>query len=93
MLYSVSTAHPLIDTSLISCTDTLMNPSAALMSTVEDVCDTLKESPGPALADIINCVLRACGCNESVDADSAIDWDGVVDALDNFTEALKQVRQ
>jgi cohesin complex subunit SA-1/2 len=70
-----------------------MNPSAALMSTVEDVCDTLKESPGLAIADIINCVLRACGCNESVDADSAIDWDGVVDALDYFTEAVKQVRQ
>ncbi|KAH9167093.1 hypothetical protein EDB89DRAFT_2245915 [Lactarius sanguifluus] len=45
---------------------------------------------GAAQAELVNCILRACGCNDSVNQDEAIDYDGVVDALDNFTEALKQ---
>lgn len=72
--------------------DAIMNPSAALQSTVEDFLDSLKESPGAAQAEIVNCILRACGCNDTVNEDEAVDYDGVVDALDNFTEALKQVR-
>jgi hypothetical protein len=70
-----------------------MNPSAALQSTVEDFLDSLKETPGAAQAELVNCVLRACGCNDTVNEDEAVDYDGVVDALDNFTEALKQVRR
>ena len=70
-----------------------MNPSAALQSTVEDFLETLKETPEAAQAELVNCILRACGCNDSVNQDEAVDYDGVVDALDNFTEALKQVRQ
>lgn len=70
--------------------DTLLNPSAALQSTVDDLCESLQQTPEAALAEMINCILRACGCNESVDSDSVVDWDGVVDALDNFTESLKQ---
>ncbi|KAH9974267.1 hypothetical protein BGW80DRAFT_1436857 [Lactifluus volemus] len=68
----------------------IMNPSAALQSTVEDFLDSLKETPGAAQAELVNCVLRACGCNDTVNEDEAVDYDGVVDALDNFTEALKQ---
>lgn len=74
------------------CKDAIMNPSAALQSTVEDFLDSLKETPGAAQAELVNCILRACGCNETVNEDEAVDYDGVVDALDNFTEALKQVR-
>lgn len=73
-------------------TDAIMNPSAALQSTVEDFLDSLKETPGPAQAELVNCILRACGCNDTVNEDETVDYDGVVDALDNFTEALKQVR-
>lgn len=40
----------------------------------------------------MNCILRSCGCNDSVNADEVLDYDGVLDALDNFTEGLKQVR-
>lgn len=72
-------------------TDAIMNPSAALQSTAEDLLQTLTETPGAAQAELINLILRACGCNDSVDADEALDYDGVVDALDNFTELLKQV--
>jgi cohesin complex subunit SA-1/2 len=72
--------------------DAIMNPSAALQSTVEDFLDSLKETPGMAQAELVNCILRACGCNETVNEDEAVDYDGVVDALDNFMEALKQVR-
>ena len=75
-----------------SCKDAIMNPSAALQSTVEDFLDSLKETPGAAQAELVNCILRACGCNETINEDEAVDYDGVVDALDNFTEALKQVR-
>lgn len=69
-----------------------MNPSAALQSTAEDFLDSLTQTPGPAQAELINCILRACGSNDSVDADEVMDYDGVVDTLDNFTESLKQVR-
>ncbi|KAI0299424.1 hypothetical protein B0F90DRAFT_1728578 [Multifurca ochricompacta] len=68
----------------------IMNPSAALQLTVEDFLESLKETPGAAQAELVNCILRACGCNDTVNEDEAVDYDGVVDALDNFTEALKQ---
>jgi len=71
--------------------DATMNPSAALQSTVEDFLDSLSHTPGPAQAELITCILRACGCNDSVDADEVMDYDGVVDTLDDFTESLKQV--
>jgi len=71
--------------------DATMNPSAALQSTAEDFLDSLSQTPGPAQAELINCILRACGCNDSVDADEVMDYDGVVDTLDTFTESLKQV--
>ena len=67
-----------------------MNPSAALQSTVEDFLDSLTQTPAPAQGELINCVFRACGCNHTIDGDEAIDYDGIVDALDNITEALKQ---
>jgi cohesin complex subunit SA-1/2 len=66
-----------------------MDPSAALHSAVEDFLDSPKETPGTARAELVNCILHACGCNKTVTEDEADDYDGVVDALDNFTEALK----
>ena len=36
-------------------------------------------------------MLRACGCNSSVDSDQVLDSDGVVDALDDLTEEIKTV--
>lgn len=54
--------------------------------------ESLNSSPGHAQAELVNLILRCCGCNDSVNEDEAVDYDGVVDALDNFTEALKQVR-
>lgn len=71
--------------------DAIMNPAAALQSTAEDFIESLSQTPGASLAELTNCILRACGCNESVNADEAVDYDGVVDALDNFTEGLKKV--
>jgi hypothetical protein len=81
-----------LSASLTHFKDAIMNPSAALQSTVEDFLDSLKETPGAAQAELVNCILRACGCNDTVNEDETVDYDGVVDALDNFTEALKQVR-
>lgn len=72
--------------------DAIMNPAAALQSTVEDFLESLDQNPNVAQAELINCILRACGCNDSVDADRAVDYDGVLDALDDFTEGLKQVK-
>jgi cohesin complex subunit SA-1/2 len=70
-----------------------LNPSAALQSTIEDYLDSLSNTPDLALADLINCILRVCGCSDSVNSDEAVDHDGVVDKLDTFTEGLKQVRR
>lgn len=71
--------------------DAIMNPAAALQSTAEDYLESLSSTPAQSLADLINCVLRSCGCNDSVDEDRVVDYDGVVDALDDFTEILKKV--
>ncbi|KAJ7164977.1 hypothetical protein C8R46DRAFT_1097762 [Mycena filopes] len=68
----------------------ILNPAAALQSTAEDFLESLDQSPNLALAELINLVLRACGCNESLDADQVVDYDGVLDALDDFTEGLKK---
>jgi cohesin complex subunit SA-1/2 len=69
-----------------------MNPAAPLQSSAEDFLESLQHSPGAALAELINLVLRACGCSDSVNADEAADFDGIVSTLDDFTESLKQVR-
>lgn len=71
--------------------DSILNPVAALQSTIEDFLESFQQAQNPALADIINCVLRSCGSNDSVDADRVVDYDGIVDALDDFTEVLKEV--
>ena len=68
-----------------------MNPSSALQSSAEDFLESFQQSPEPALAELINLVLRSCGCNDSVDPDQAVDFDGIVSTLDDFTEVLKQV--
>ena len=68
-----------------------MNPAAALQSTAEDFLESLEQTPGSAQAELINLILRSCGCNDSINSDEALDYDGVVDALDTFTEGLKQV--
>lgn len=67
-----------------------MNPQAPLQTTAEDFLESLSQSPAAAQAELINFILRACGCNDSVDSDEVMDYDGVVDALDNFTEGLKK---
>jgi cohesin complex subunit SA-1/2 len=77
---------------IILCLDAILNPVAALQSVVEDFLDVYKKSSGPPLAELINCVLRACGCNSSVDSDQVLDSDGVVDTLDDLTEEIKKVR-
>lgn len=68
-----------------------MNPSTALKLTAEEFMDSLSNDEATALADLVNCMFRACGCNESVSPDVAVDEDGVVDRLDEITEVLKQV--
>ncbi|KAF8153202.1 hypothetical protein B0H34DRAFT_800432 [Crassisporium funariophilum] len=68
----------------------IMNPASPLQSSAEDFLESLQQSPGSALAELINLVLRSCGCNDSVDADGAADFDGIVSTLDDFTEFLKQ---
>ena len=54
---------------------------------------TLEETTEVAQAEYINCILRACGCNDSVNQDEAVDYDGIIDTLDNFKEALNRCRR
>jgi cohesin complex subunit SA-1/2 len=68
-----------------------MNPASPLQSSAEDFLESLQQSPGSALAELVNLILRACGCSDSVNADEAVDFDGIVSTLDDFTESLKQV--
>lgn len=68
----------------------LLNPSAALQSVVDDYFESYSEAPSQALADLANCILRACGCNASLDSDEVLDSDNVVDKLDDLIEAVKK---
>lgn len=72
--------------------DLILSPETALQDTADNFLESLDNTPERALAELINCVLRACGCNSSVDSDQVMDTDGVVDALDEFTEGFKAVR-
>ncbi|KAF9029519.1 hypothetical protein BDZ89DRAFT_1065307 [Hymenopellis radicata] len=67
----------------------IMNPSAALQGTAEDFLESLEQNEGAAQAELINLILRACGCNDSVDADKALDTDGIQSAVDDLVDALK----
>ncbi|KAF7329868.1 SCD domain-containing protein [Mycena kentingensis (nom. inval.)] len=68
----------------------ILNPAAALQSTAEDFLESLAETPNLALAELVNMVLRCCGCNETMDGDQAVDVDGILDTLDEVTEELKK---
>ncbi|XP_006455307.1 hypothetical protein AGABI2DRAFT_121237 [Agaricus bisporus var. bisporus H97] len=68
----------------------LVDSTVALQDAAQDFVRSLQETPEAAQAELVNLILRCCGCNDSVDSNQAVDYDGVVDALDNFTEALKQ---
>lgn len=68
-----------------------MNSSANLQTTIEDFLESLTQSPEHALAELINCILRCCGCSDAVNSDQVTDYDGIVDVLEDMTEALKNV--
>ncbi|KAF8688572.1 STAG domain, partial [Rhizoctonia solani] len=68
----------------------LLNPSSALQSVVDDYFESYNQAPSAALADLANCILRACGCNASLDSDEVLDSDNVVDKLDDLIEAVKK---
>ncbi|KZT43430.1 hypothetical protein SISSUDRAFT_1040461 [Sistotremastrum suecicum HHB10207 ss-3] len=69
--------------------NSILNPASALQTTVEDFLSSFAQTPNHSLADLMNCVLRCCGCNDSVDQDQVVDYDGIVDALETFTEGMR----
>jgi hypothetical protein len=72
--------------------DLILSPATALQDTADNFLELLDNSPSNALAELINCVLRSCGCNSSIDSDQVMDTDNAVDVLDEFTEGFKTVR-
>jgi hypothetical protein len=72
--------------------DAILSPGTALQSTAEDFLEAVDAAPADALKELINFILRCCGCNSSVDSDQVMDSDGIVDCIDEFTEAFKTVR-
>jgi len=75
----------------IHCPDAIVNSSANLQSTIEDFLESLSQSQEHTLAELINCILRCCGCSDNVNSDQVMDYDGIVDVLEDVTEALKNV--
>ncbi|KIK67211.1 hypothetical protein GYMLUDRAFT_93035 [Collybiopsis luxurians FD-317 M1] len=68
----------------------ILNPNAALQGIVEDFLESLNQDENRALAELVNMIFRCCACNDSIDGDTAVDYDGVVDRLDDMTEELKK---
>nr|WJN25054.1 sister chromatid cohesion subunit [Moesziomyces parantarcticus] len=66
------------------------DPNSALQSIAEDWVVAFSDSEASALADLVNFIIRACGCNGSVDENQVIDIDNVVDNLEELQEAFKK---
>ncbi|GAA6013136.1 hypothetical protein JCM11491_005192 [Sporobolomyces phaffii] len=66
------------------------SPNTALQTTAEDWIESYKESPGPAMAELVNFVLRCCGCNSSIDEHQAEDENGIVETLKDIVDEFKQ---
>ncbi|KAK4048718.1 cohesin complex subunit [Microbotryomycetes sp. JL221] len=65
------------------------NPNTALETTVDDWLESYQEAPGPAMAELVNFLLRCCGCNSSVDEHQAEDENGIVESLTDITDEFK----
>ncbi|EST04683.1 hypothetical protein PSEUBRA_005959 [Kalmanozyma brasiliensis GHG001] len=66
------------------------DPNSALQSNAEDWVVAFSDHQGRALAELVNFVIRACGCNGSVDENQVIDIDNVVDNLEELQEVFKK---
>ncbi|KAJ9480177.1 Cohesin subunit SCC3 [Pseudozyma hubeiensis] len=64
--------------------------NSALQSTAEDWVVSFSDNEGRALAQLVNFVIRTCGCNGSVDENQVVDIDNVVDNLEELQEAFKK---
>ena len=68
----------------------IKDPNTALQSTAEDWIVAFQDEQGKPLAELINAVIRACGCNGSVDENQVLDIDNIVDTLEELQEAFKR---
>ncbi|ETS59677.1 hypothetical protein PaG_06609 [Moesziomyces aphidis] len=66
------------------------DPNSALQSIAEDWVVAFSDNEASALADLVNFIIRACGCNGSVDENQVVDIDNVVDNLEELQEAFKK---
>ncbi|GAA5920161.1 hypothetical protein JCM6882_006360 [Rhodosporidiobolus microsporus] len=66
------------------------SPNTALAQTAEDWIEQYKEDSGPAMAELVNFVLRCCGCNATIDEHQAEDENGVVENLKDIVDEFKQ---
>ncbi|KAH9813994.1 hypothetical protein DFH28DRAFT_895666 [Melampsora americana] len=52
--------------------------------------DSNEDARAEGIAVLINCILRCCGCNNSIDKDEALDLDAVPERLDDIQEEFKK---
>ncbi|PLW44049.1 hypothetical protein PCASD_04844 [Puccinia coronata f. sp. avenae] len=78
--------------------NTIRTGASAIQPTLEDWIDVYQglgeddeDAKGQAIAQLINFVLRCCGCNCSIDKYKALDIDAVTDTLDTIQETFKTV--
>lgn len=70
----------------------IRNPESALQTAVEDWVVAYQSEPTAALTELVNCILRCCGCNSTVDEATTMDLDNVVDSLEELQEEFRKVR-
>lgn len=68
----------------------IKNPDNALQTTAEDWVVAYQSEPGPALTELINFIIRCCGCNASVDETLVRDLDNVVDSAQDIQDEFKE---
>ena len=66
------------------------DPNSALQSIAEDWVVAFSDHQGGALAELVNFIIRTCGCNGSVDENQVVDLDNIVDNLEELQETFKK---
>ncbi|KAL8292902.1 hypothetical protein RQP46_000596 [Phenoliferia psychrophenolica] len=67
------------------------DPNSSLQTVVDDWIESYQEASGPAMAELINFILRTCGCNATIDEHQAEDENGIVDCLADIQDEFKNV--
>ncbi|GAO45762.1 hypothetical protein G7K_0014-t1 [Saitoella complicata NRRL Y-17804] len=70
--------------------DALLDPDAALESTINDWLDSYAEASGEAITEMVNFILKCCACNTPITAYDVEDADSATQTLAQIQEVVRE---